>query len=147
MGSQRNNPPRKRTRRLSKRRKLLFALMALFGFTVTLPGIAGIVLTIGMAVDANVLIYERIREELRAGKIPRAAVDAGFEKAFSTIVDANLTTAAAGFVLYYFGTGPIQGFALTLLCGIATTLFGSLVITRFFFEYWVYARRAESISI
>jgi SecD/SecF fusion protein len=104
----------------------LLAIMALFGATMTLPGIAGIVLTIGMAVDANIIIYERVREEMAKGKSASQAFDAGYDRAFVTIVDANVTTMLAGLVLYYFGTGPIQGFAVTLVIGIVTTLLSVL---------------------
>lgn len=126
---------------------VLLGVMTLFDATLTLPGIAGIVLTIGMAVDANVLIYERIREELRAGKPIRTAVDAGFEKAFSSILDGNLTTAAAGLVLYWQGTDQIKGFAVTLLVGIATTLFTALVISRLLFDLWVIKYKPQELSI
>ena len=126
---------------------VLLGVMTLFDATLTLPGIAGIVLTIGMAVDANVLIYERIREELRAGKPIRSAVDAGFEKAFSSIVDGNLTVAAAGFILYWMGTDQIKGFAVTLLVGIATTLFTALIISRLLFDLWVLKYKPTELSI
>jgi len=126
---------------------VLLGVMTLFDATLTLPGMAGIVLTIGMAVDANVLIYERIREELRAGKPIRSAVDAGFEKAFSSIVDGNLTTAAAGLVLYWMGTDQIKGFAVTLLVGISTTLFTALVISRLLFDLWVLKYKPQELSI
>jgi preprotein translocase subunit SecD len=118
---------------------VLFILGVLAGFnaTLTLPGIAGIILTIGMAVDANVLIYERMREELALGKTIKAAVDGGFDKALSAIIDSNITTFFTGIILYQFGTGPVQGFALTLMIGIAATLFGALVIARLLFEYMV----------
>ena len=109
---------------------LLFGILAGFHATLTLPGIAGIVLTLGMAVDANVLVYERIREEIASGKSMRAAVDTGFEKAVSAIADGNITTFLIGVVLYSFGTGPIQGFAVTLMAGIATSVFSALVVTR-----------------
>ena len=111
---------------------VLFVLSVLAGFnaTLTLPGIAGIILTIGMAVDANVLIFERIREELRTGKTVRAAIDSGYGNALSAIVDANLTTFMVGIVLYEFGTGPIRGFALTLCIGIVSSLFTAFVVTR-----------------
>jgi preprotein translocase subunit SecD len=110
----------------------LFILGVLAGFqaTLTLPGIAGIVLTIGMAVDANILIFERIREEMATGKTIKASVDSGFARAYSAIIDSNITTFFTGIILYQFGTGPVQGFALTLMIGIAATLFGTLVITR-----------------
>ena len=101
----------------------VFAVMAGFHATLTLPGIAGIVLTVGLAVDANVLIFERIREELRLGKSPRVAAAAGFDKAWSTIIDANVTTFIAGVVLYTYGTGPVKGFAVTLSLGVLASLF------------------------
>ena len=107
---------------------LLVALMSLLQASLSLPGIAGIVLTIGMAADANVLIYERIREELRNGNSPQAAIHAGFDKAFSAIADSNVTTLIAGIVLFAFGTGPIKGFAVTLVLGIATSLFSAILV-------------------
>jgi len=109
---------------------LLTACLSLFGAALTLPGIAGIMLTVGMAVDANILIYERIREELRLGNSPHAAIKAGFEKALSAIADANVTTLIAGVVLFLFGTGPIKGFAVVLSVGILTTLFTALMGSR-----------------
>ena len=108
----------------------LMGILTGFGFTLTLPGIAGIILTMGMAVDANVLIYERIREEIRLGKTVRASIETGFSKAFVTILDANLTTFGTGLVLFQFGTGPIKGFALTLMIGILTTIFCGVFVTR-----------------
>jgi preprotein translocase subunit SecD len=114
----------------------MVALLAGFKATLTFPGIAGIILTVGMAVDASVLIYERMREEIRLGKTARAVVEAGFEKANLTIIDANLTTLVAGLVLFQFGTGPVRGFAVTLSIGIFTTLFTSLIISRLIFEYF-----------
>ncbi len=113
---------------------LLFGILTGFGFTLTLPGIAGIVLTMGMAVDANVLIYERIREEIRLGKTVRASIETGFSKAFVTILDANLTTFGSGIVLFQFGTGPIKGFALTLMIGIVTTIFTGVFVSRLIFD-------------
>jgi SecD/SecF fusion protein len=115
---------------------ILFILGVLAGFkaTLTLPGIAGIILTIGMAVDANVLIFERIREEMATGKTIKASIDSGFSRAYSAIIDSNLTTLFTGIILYQFGTGPIQGFALTLMIGILTSLFSALVITRVVFD-------------
>jgi len=115
---------------------VLFTLGVLAGFsaTLTLPGIAGILLTIGMSVDANVLIYERIREELATGKTIKASIDSGFKRANSAIIDSNLTTFLTGIILYQFGTGPVQGFALTLMIGIAASLFSALVIARFVFD-------------
>jgi SecD/SecF fusion protein len=115
---------------------LLFLLAILAGFqgTLTLPGIAGIILTLAVAVDANVLIYERIREEMATGKTMRAAIDAGYEKAFSAIFDSNLTTFITGVILYQFGSGPVQGFALTLMIGIASSMFSAVFITRVIFN-------------
>jgi len=115
----------------------IFAILAAFGGTLTLPGIAGIVLTVGMAVDANVLIFERIREELATHKTLRASIDAGYDKAFSAIFDSNITTLFSGIVLYQFGTGPIQGFALTLMMGVTANLFTAIVITRVVFDIMV----------
>jgi len=109
---------------------LLTALLSMFHASLSLPGIAGIILTVGMAVDANVLIYERIREELRKGVSPQAAIRAGFEKAFSAIADSNVTTLIAGVVLWVFGTGPIRNFAIVLTLGIATSLFTALMGSR-----------------
>jgi preprotein translocase subunit SecD len=118
---------------------VLFILGILAGFnaTLTLPGIAGIILTIGMAVDANVLIYERIREELGTGKTIKASVDSGFSKAYSAIIDSNITTFFTGIILYQFGTGPVQGFALTLMIGIVASLFSALIVARVLFDYLV----------
>jgi preprotein translocase subunit SecD len=123
---------------------LLFVMAGLtaFGATLTLPGIAGIVLTVGMAVDANVLIFERIREELRAGQGVRKAIDLGYDKAFSAIFDANVTTAIAAMVLYQFGSGPIRGFAVTLGIGIISSMYTALVVTRLVFDF-KYGRGTE----
>ena len=128
---------------------IVFVLSVLAGFhaTLTLPGLAGIVLTIGMAVDANVLIFERIREELRSGKTVRAAIDSGYNNALSAIVDANLTTFIVGIVLYEFGTGPIRGFALTLCIGIVSSLFTAFVVTRTIFEVITARTKSDSFSI
>lgn len=115
----------------------ILGVMAGFQATLTLPGIAGIVLTIGMAVDANVLINERIREEIAGGKTLRAAIDAGYEKAFTAIFDSNITTFLTGLVLYQFGTGPVQGFALTLMIGIAASLFSAIIITHVIFNIMI----------
>ena len=109
---------------------LIFALMSLLQATLTLPGIAGIVLTVGMAVDANVLIFERIREEIRNKNSPQASIHAGYEKAFSTIADANITTLIAALVLFSFGTGPIKGFAVTLSLGILCSMFTAIMVSR-----------------
>lgn len=126
---------------------VLFILGCLAGFnaTLTLPGIAGIILTIGMAVDANVLIYERIREEMETGKTLKASVDSGFSKAYSAIIDSNITTFITGIILYQFGTGPIQSFALTLMIGIGASLFSALVIAKVVFDYMV--QKGIKISI
>lgn len=115
----------------------LLAVLAAFQGTLTMPGIAGIILTLAVAVDANVLIYERIREETAGGKTPRAAIDAGYSKAFTAIFDSNLTTLITGVILYQFGTGPVQGFALTLMIGIVVSLFSAIVITRVVFDMMV----------
>ena len=129
---------------------LLIGLMSLpdIGATLTLPGIAALVLTVGMAIDANVIIFERIREELRSGKAPRAAVETGFSKSRWTILDANITTLITALVLFQFGTGPIKGFAVTLSIGIITSVFAALVITRLFFELHLRGdRRLDRLSI
>ncbi len=125
----------------------LMAVLAGFGFTLTLPGIAGIILTIGMAVDANVLIFERIREELTAGKTVWNAVKNGFDRALITILDANITTMIAGIILYQFGTGPIRGFALTLMIGIAASVFTALVVSRAIFDYITARWSVKKLSI
>jgi preprotein translocase subunit SecD len=109
---------------------LLVATLSMFGATLTLPGIAGIVLTIGMAVDANVLIHSRIREELKNGASPQQAIFAGYERAFITILDANLTTLIVGIILFAIGTGPVKGFAVTLMIGIATSMYTSVSCSR-----------------
>ncbi|MBO4294217.1 MAG: protein translocase subunit SecD [Alphaproteobacteria bacterium] len=116
---------------------LILGAMSFIGTTLTLPGIAGIILTIGMAVDANVLIFERMREEVKAGRLPRDAADAGFTEAWATIVDSNLTTLVAAAVLFWFGSGPVRGFAVTLSIGIATSMFTSVTVTRLIITYWL----------
>ena len=116
---------------------MILGLLSILQATLTLPGIAGIVLTVGMAVDANVLIFERIREELRAGRSNIAAIDTGYGKAMSTIIDANLTTLIAAFILFSFGTGPIKGFAVTLGIGILTSLFSAIMLTRLMVVFWL----------
>ena len=126
---------------------LLLGVMVAFKATLTLPGIAGIALTIGMAVDANVLINERIREELRLGKTPRAAIEAGYTKAFLTIFDSNVTTLVAALFLFGFGTGPVKGFAVTLTIGIVVSMFTAIVVTRIIFDHFVWNRKIERISI
>ena len=120
---------------------LTVALMTLMGSSLTLPGIAGLVLGIAMAVDANVLIYERIREELRAGKTPIAAIDAGFTRAFITIADSQLTTLACAMVMFWLGAGPIRGFAVTLTVGICTSIFASVTVVRLIIYYWLNSMR------
>jgi preprotein translocase subunit SecD len=119
----------------------------MFQATLTLPGIAGIVLTVGMAVDANVLIFERIREELKIGNTPQASINAGYEKAFSTIFDANITTLIAAIVLFVFGTGPVKGFATTLSIGIATSMFTAIMGTRAIINLVVGTRKLTKLSI
>lgn len=126
---------------------LIFAGLAAFQATLTLPGIAGIILTIGMAVDANVLIFERIREELRLGKTPRAALDTGYSRATLTIIDANITTLIAAVVLFQFGTGPVRGFAVTLSIGIIASMFTAIIATRVVFDYLLTQRRVRELSI
>jgi len=125
----------------------LIALMAYFDATLTLPGIAGIVLTVGMAVDANVLIFERIREELRIGKPIRIAIDLGYEKAFSAILDGNLTTLIAALFLFQFGTGPIKGFAVTLTLGLMCSMFTAIVVTRMIYEAYLASGTVEKLSV
>jgi preprotein translocase subunit SecD len=119
----------------------------MFGASLTLPGIAGLVLTIGIAVDANVLINERIREELRHGKSPRTAVDIGYDKAFSAILDGHVTTLIAGLILAQYGSGPIKGFAITLIVGIAVSLFTGVVCTRIMFDWAVKGRKVKNLHL
>ncbi len=126
---------------------LLVGILAIFGGVLTLPGLAGIVLTIGMAVDANVIIFERIKEELRIGRTARMAVEAGYQNALSTILDANITTLIAAIVLFQFGTGPIRGFAVTLSIGIVSSLFTALVLCRWVMEWFVSSKKIEKLSI
>jgi preprotein translocase subunit SecD len=126
---------------------IIAAALAAFGATLTLPGIAGIILTIGMAVDANVLIFERIREELRLGKTALAAVDAGFDRATLTIMDANVTTLIAALVLFQFGSGPVKGFAVTLSIGVVSSVFTALVLSRAIFDYSLFKRKVKTLSI
>jgi preprotein translocase subunit SecD len=126
---------------------IITATLAAFQATLTLPGIAGIILTIGMAVDANVLIFERVREELRMGKTPYAAVEAGYGKATLTILDANITTLIAALVLFQFGTGPIRGFAVTLSIGIASSLFTAITFTRLLFDLYLHQFRPKRLLI
>lgn len=126
---------------------ILLGMMAYFHATLTLPGIAGIILIIGMSVDANVLIFERIREELRAGKTVRVAIDSGYQKAFRTILDSNLTTLIAAAFLFQFGTGPIKGFAVTLSLGILISMFTALVVTHMVFDMVLAGKKVEKLSI
>ena len=126
---------------------ILLGLLAYLGAALTLPGIAGIILTIGMAIDANVLIFERIREELRKAKTIRSAIDAGYDRAFTTILDANLTTLITAIVLWQFGTGPIKGFATTLSIGIIASMFTALVFSRMIFQLWTRSGRVKRLSI
>lgn len=124
---------------------MVVAVLLFFGATLTLPGIAGLVLTIGMAVDANVIIFERIKEELAIGKSVRAAIDAGFDKAWVTIIDANLTTLLTAIVLYVFGTGAIRGFAVTLSIGIAVSMFTALFVVKVLMD--LFFGNAKTVSI
>lgn len=125
----------------------LMAMLAAFGATLTLPGIAGIVLTMGMAVDANVLINERVREELRLGKTPRAALEAGYERAWAAIRDSNITTFVSGLILFQFGSGPVKGFAVTLCIGIATTVVTAVFGTRIYYDFRLSRRHLQAVSI
>jgi preprotein translocase subunit SecD len=125
----------------------LLAVLAGFQAVLTLPGIAGMVLTVGMAVDANVLINERIREELRAGRAVRSAIEAGYKNALPAILDSNVTTFLSGVILFQFGTGPIKGFAVTLCVGILTTVITAVYLTRIYYDYRVTSRKFERISI
>jgi preprotein translocase subunit SecD len=126
---------------------MIFGVLSMLNATLTLPGIAGIVLTVGIAVDSNVLIYERIREEVRAGRTPINAIDAGFTRALATILDSNITTFIAAAVLFYIGTGPVRGFAVTLGIGILTTVFTAFTLTRLIVAYWVRWRRPQRVPI
>jgi len=126
---------------------LIVSLLSLLQATLTLPGIAGIVLTVGMAVDANVLIFERIREEIRNGNSPQASIHAGYEKAFSTILDANITTLIAALVLFSFGAGPIKGFAVTLSLGIMCSMFTAIMVTRALVNLTYGGRKLDKLRI
>src|SRR5512140_2254537 len=126
---------------------MIFGVLSLLNATLTLPGIAGIVLTVGIAVDSNVLIYERIREEVRGGRTPINAIDAGFSRALATILDSNITTFIAAAVLFYIGTGPVRGFAVTLGIGILTSLFTAFTLTRLIVAYWVRMWRPRTVPI
>ncbi|MDY6821559.1 MAG: protein translocase subunit SecD, partial [Deferribacterota bacterium] len=126
---------------------LVLSVMSMFGATLTLPGIAGLILTVGMSVDANVLIDERIREEITKGRTTINAIESGFSNAMSAIIDANVTTLVAAVVLYQFGTGPIKGFAVTLSIGILSSLFTAIFVTKTFFQSVYYNKKRGSISI
>ena len=125
----------------------ILAALAAFGATLTLPGFAGIILTMGMAVDANVLVYERIKEELRLGKPVRGAIEAGFGRAWVTILDSNVTTLIAALVLMQFGTGPVRGFGITLTIGIISNIYTAVFVTRIIFDYLYVHKRWKTISI
>ena len=126
---------------------LIFASLALLGATLTLPGIAGIVLTIGMSVDTNVLIFERIREESRTDKSIYAVIDQGFHQALKTIMDANITTLLVALILFNFGSGPIKGFAITLILGILSSIFSAIFLTKMFIYYWVKKRKPSKVLV
>ncbi len=126
---------------------LIFGLLSAIGATLTLPGIAGIVLTIGMAVDANVLVFERIREEMKSAKGPARAIELGYERAFSAIVDANITTLIAAVILFVMGSGPVRGFAVTLGLGIVTSVFTAIWVTRLMISIWMARRRPKTIAV
>jgi preprotein translocase subunit SecD len=126
---------------------MIFGVLSLLTATLTLPGIAGIVLTVGIAVDSNVLIYERIREEVRNGRTPIAAIDAGFTRALATILDSNITTFIAATVLFFIGTGAVRGFAVTLGVGIVTTVFTAFTMTRLIVAWWVRWKRPQTVPI
>ena len=126
---------------------MILGILSFLGATLTLPGIAGIVLTVGIAVDSNVLIYERIREELRAGRSPLMAIDAGFSRALATILDSNITTFIAAAVLFFIGTGAVRGFAVTLGVGILTTLFTAFTLTRLIVALWVRWWRPQTVPV
>jgi preprotein translocase subunit SecD len=126
---------------------MIFGILSLLNATLTLPGIIGIVLTIGIAVDSNVLIYERIREEVRTGRTPITAIDAGFSRALATGLDSNITTFIAAAVLFFFGSGPVRGFAVTLGIGIVTTVFTAFTLTRLIVAWWVRWARPRQLAI
>ncbi|MGH7209953.1 MAG: MMPL family transporter, partial [Acetobacteraceae bacterium] len=126
---------------------LQISLLSIMQATLTLPGMAGILLTLGMAVDANVLIIERIREEVRNGRTPLKAMEAGFQRAYSTIIDSNMTTLLAHVMLFVFGTGPVRGFALTITLGIVTTLFTAILVARLMMVRWYAAVRPVALPV
>lgn len=126
---------------------MMFAVLSAMGATLTLPGIAGIVLTVGMAVDANVLVFERIKEELKTAKGPARAIELGYEKAMSAIIDANLTTVIAALILFFLGSGPVKGFAVTLMVGLITSVFTAIFVTRLFVVTWFARKRPKTITV
>jgi protein-export membrane protein SecD len=126
---------------------LMIGILSALGATLTLPGIAGIVLTMGMAVDANVLIYERMREEARSGRSTIVAFDQGFRRAFATIIDSHLTALIAAIALFWLGAGPIRGFAVTLAIGIICTLFTSYLVTRLIVSWWIHTARPKTVPL
>ena len=126
---------------------IIISIMSILGSSLTLPGIAGIVLTIGMAVDANVLIFERIREEVRGGRTPISAIDTGYRRALMTIIDANVTTLIAAVLLYSFGSGPVRGFAVTLAIGIVTSMFTAIMLTRLIVVTWLRRTRPQELPV
>jgi preprotein translocase subunit SecD len=126
---------------------ILFGGMGMFHSTLTLPGIAGVILTIGMAVDANVLVFERIREEMRAGRTVRSSIDLGFERAFTSIIDTHVTTVISALFLFQFGTGPIKGFAVTLIIGLIASIFTAVFVSRWLFDLVLSRRRVQRLSI
>ena len=132
---------------LSINMAMIFGILSTIGATLTLPGIAGIVLTIGMAVDANVLIFERIREELRTAKGAARAIELGYEKAMSAIIDANITTFITALILFFLGSGPVKGFAVTLVVGLVTSVFTAIYVTRVMVAAWFDRKRPKSITV
>jgi len=126
---------------------IISATLSLFGATLTMPGIAGMVLTMGMAVDANVLIFERIKDEIRNGKSPIASIDAGFNRAFTTIMDSNLTTLIAAFLLFTYGSGPIKGFAVTLSIGIISSMFTAITLTKLIMILWLKRAKPKTLKL
>jgi preprotein translocase subunit SecD len=126
---------------------MLVGLLSLLGATLTLPGIAGLLLTLGMAVDSNVLVFERIREEWRSGRSPVSAIETGFRAALATIVDANVTTFVAVAVLFGMGSGPVRGFAVTLGLGVITTVFTAFTLTRLIIAWWLWSYRPKEVPL
>ena len=126
---------------------MLIGILTILEATLTQPGIAGIILTVGMAVDANVLVFERIREELKTAKGPARAIELGYEKALSAIIDANITTLLTAAILFYFGAGPVKGFAITLGLGIVTSVFTAIFVTRIMVVVWFERRRPKTLEV